>query len=79
MKTVLNTFFHALGLALLVCAWMLNPETAQFKDMLQMLHASVFWQLVAVFAVLLTGAKMMLGRKISSLPRSAKPSVGAAR
>lgn len=63
----MKTFFHSFGLALLVGAWSLNPETAQFKDMLQMLHASLFWQIVATIAVVLTGVRLMFNGKITAI------------
>jgi hypothetical protein len=79
MKTIVRIFFHSIGLALLVSAWLLNPESAQFKDLLQMLHANVFWQLTAVFATLLLGADMMMSGKIIATSPPAKGVVGAGR
>lgn len=79
MKTIVRVFFHSVGLALLVCAWMLNPESAQFKDLLQMLHLSDFWQLTAVFAALLFGADMIMSGKLIATSPTAKGVVGAGR
>lgn len=68
-------FLLFLGLAVLVCAWMLNPETAEFKDMLRIFHASEFWKLVGLFAILLFGAEMTLTGK--AIHARARPRVAA--
>ena len=59
MNYILRTFFYALGLALLFATFALNPSTAQFKDLLVVLHTTVFWQVVGLAAVTLAGADMV--------------------
>lgn len=79
MNTILRTFFYSFGIAMLVCTWMLNPETAQFKDLVQILHLNAFWQLVGLFAILLIGADMLFAGKITGFPDRTKPAVGSGR
>lgn len=59
MNYILRTFFYSLGLALLFATFALNPNTAQFKDFLMVLHTTVFWQVVGLAAITLAGADLI--------------------
>jgi len=59
MNYALRTFFYSLGLALLFAAFALNPATAQFTDMLSVLHTAIFWQIVGLIAMTLCGANLV--------------------
>lgn len=73
MNVILRTFFYSFGLSMLICAWTLNPDTAEFKDLLRFLHATDFWQLVGLFSMMLLGAEMMLPAKITGVRAVVKP------
>jgi len=79
MNTILRTFFYSLGLALLLCAWVLNPETADFKDILRIYHDTDFWKLVGLFAILLIGAELTLTGKIISAPARKESAASSGR
>lgn len=59
MNYILRTFFYALGLALLFASFALDPATAQFKDLLTVLHTTIFWKVVSLAAVTLAGADLV--------------------
>lgn len=59
MNYILRTFFYSLGLVLLFATFALNPSAAQFKDLLAMIHASIFWQAVGFVAITLAGADLV--------------------
>jgi hypothetical protein len=59
MNYILRNFFYALGLALLFAAFALNPATAQFKDLLLVMHTTIFWQAIGVAAITLIGADLI--------------------
>lgn len=59
MNYILRTFFYALGLALLFASFALNPATAQFKDLLMVLHTPIFWQVVCFVAITLASADLV--------------------
>lgn len=63
MNYILRTFFYSFGLTLLLCAWGLNPETAQFKDLLAVLHWPNFWNIVIIVAMFLVGTDMVFTGK----------------
>jgi hypothetical protein len=79
MNTILRTFFYSFGIAMLVCAWMLNPATAEFKDILRIFHDGEFWNLVGLIAILLLGAEMIFSGKIISAPAPTKSAAGLGR
>ena len=79
INTILRTFFYSFGIAMLVCTWMLNPDTAKFKDLAQILHENAFWQLVGLFAILLIGAEMLFVGKITGFQDRMKSAVGSGR
>lgn len=55
MNYILRVFFYSFGLTMLLYAWGLNPETAQFKDLLVVLHGANFWDIVVIIAIASTG------------------------
>lgn len=79
MNTILRTFFYSFGLAMLVCAWMLNPETAELKDFLRIFHVGEFWKTVGLFSILLIGADMTLTGKMIGAPARTKSVAGSGR
>ena len=70
MIYLLRIFFHSLGLAIVLCAFALNPATAQFSDMLAVLHTAFYWQLVAMVAITTWGADLVFSgdaRKVTEM------------
>lgn len=66
MNYILRTFFYSLALTLLLCAWGLNPETAQFKDLLAVLHWPNFWNIVGLIAITIAGADLAFSNKLGT-------------
>jgi hypothetical protein len=54
MDQLLRNFFYALGIATLLALHSMNPEVAQFKDVLLLLHTENFWYNVAALTGVLT-------------------------
>lgn len=66
MNYILRIFFNSLGLSLFFTAFALHPATAQFKDLLAMLHASIFWSVVGMVAMVLVGFDLAWSSKFST-------------
>lgn len=56
MHYVLRTFFYSLFLTLLLAAFLLDPTKAQLSDILSLLHAPHYWEVVGWFALTILGA-----------------------
>lgn len=67
MNYILRTFFYSLALTLLLCAWGLNPEIAQFKDLLAVLHWPNFWNIVGIIAITIAGADLAFSNKFGAV------------
>lgn len=79
MNYFLRTFFYSLGLALLFAAFALNPATAQFADMLSVLHTAIFWQIVGLVAMTLCGADLVFSGNAHKAVDAASNMVGRLR
>lgn len=66
MNYILLVFFYSFGLTFLFFAWILNPDTAQIKDLLAILHLDDFWNSVAIIWLMLMGIDMTLSNKFYS-------------
>ena len=56
MHYILRTFFYSLCLTLLLAAFLLDPQKAQLSDILVLLHAPQYWEVVGWFALIILGA-----------------------
>lgn len=60
MIYILRIFFYSFGLATVFSAFVLDPATALFSDLLGVLHTAVFWQLIGMVAFTIWGADLVL-------------------
>lgn len=60
MNTILRNFFYALALVILWAMYSMNVETAQFKDVLVLLHSSDFWQTTGITTVILITLQLFM-------------------
>lgn len=68
---LLRNFFRALGLVALGACWSMNPDTAQFKDVLALLHALTFWKFVGIVVALLIGLELAWSGGFSGASKTA--------
>jgi len=84
MKFIVQNFFYGVGLTTLWLMSQLSPETAQFRDLVALMHSTAFWQISGCVAAMLAGLDLALsGRLVIPVrPANAKgagPQVGAGR
>lgn len=66
MNYLIRTFFQALGFALLLGAFAADPQKAEFRDFVLLLHLQGFWQIVVLNAMALMSVDMIFGGNVSA-------------
>lgn len=66
MNYILRNFFDSVGLSLLLAALTLDPATAQFGNLLSILHSGNFWNTVGMLAMILVGLDLSWSGGISN-------------
>ncbi|MFP3637808.1 hypothetical protein [Paraburkholderia sp. SIMBA_054] len=59
MNTIFRSFFYAFGAIMIWALYSMDPNTATFKDVLQILHLKQFWGLVELLALCLFAVQFM--------------------
>jgi len=58
VNRIFRSFFYALGAILLGCLHRMNPNTAQFRDIILVLHNDAFWYDVGLVGLIFLGLQL---------------------
>lgn len=60
MNFVIRNFFYAVGLTMLLGLYNLDPATAHFGDLVQMVRSAMLQRLVGIITLILCGLDMLM-------------------
>lgn len=66
MNTLLRNFFYGVGIVILCAMYGMNPATAQFGDVVRLMHNEMFWQVVATVSGVLVAADFIFAPRLRS-------------
>jgi len=66
MNTLLRNFFYGVGIVILCAMYGMNPATAQFGDIVRLMHNEVFWKVVATVSCVLIAADFIFAPRLRS-------------
>jgi hypothetical protein len=64
MNLILRNYFYSFGISMMMIVSKLPPETAQFRDLVAIMHGSSLWIMVSALAVILIGVDLVFSGRI---------------